>query len=209
MSVRRTIGNVVKRVRFRGSASYWERRYRTGGTSGTGSYGEQAQAKADAVNRMVADQGIGTLIEFGCGDGNQLRYATYPRYLGLDVAPSAVQRCAAQFAGDPTKSFMLYDGGLFHDPARWVHADATLSLEVIFHLVEDAVFDTYMCHLFDAADRHVIICAADRDDLPTAPHERHRRFSGWIADNRPGWRLAEQVGLGRADLVSEVFRYSR
>jgi len=209
MALRRTVGNLVKRARFRGSAHYWERRYRRGGTSGSGSYGELAQGKASVVNRMIAEQGITSVIEFGCGDGNQLRYAKYPRYLGLDVAPSAVRRCAELFGDDLSKSFMLYDGDLFHDRARWLHADAALSLEVIFHLVEDDVFDVYMRHLFDTADHHVIICATNRDDLPSAPQERHRRFSGWIAENRPGWVLAAHVPLDVAAFGLEVFRYER
>ncbi len=208
-STRRIVGNVVKRARFRGSARYWERRYRSGGTSGSGSYGELAELKAAVVNQMIAEQAITTVIDFGCGDGNQLLYAKYPRYLGLDVAPSAIRKCAEMFVDDSSKSFILYDGSLFHDRARWLHADAALSLEVIFHLVEDNVFDMYMQHLFDAADRHVIICATDRDDLPSAPQERHRPFSGWIAENRPGWRLAEHVPLAAPALASDVFRYER
>ncbi len=209
MLLRRPVANLVKRLRFRGSADYWERRYSSGGISGAGSYGEPAELKASVVNRMVAEQGITSVIDFGCGDGNQLCYAKYPRYLGLDVAPSAIRRCAELFADDGTKSFMLYDGALFHDRARWLHADAALSMEVIFHLVEDDVFDRYMSHLFDAADRHVIICSTDRDDLPSAPQERHRPFSGWIADNRPDWLLAEHVPLDATALASDVFRYER
>jgi len=209
MSLRRTVSSIVKRARFHGSARYWERRYSTGGTSGSGSYGELAELKAAVVNRMVVEQGITSVIDFGCGDGNQLRYGKYPRYLGLDVAPSAIRKCAELFADDSSKSFILYEGAHFHDRARWLHADAALSLEVIFHLVEDNVFDLYMRHLFDTADRQVIICATDRDDLPSAPQERHRPFSRWIADNRPGWTLAEHVPLAAAALASDVFRYER
>ncbi|MGZ4333195.1 MAG: hypothetical protein ACXVRJ_02835, partial [Gaiellaceae bacterium] len=94
--VRRALGIVA----FRDSASYWERRYRSGGDSGQGSYGPHADHKAAFLNGFVADRGIGSVIEFGCGDGNQLSLARYPTYLGLDVSQTAVRSCIRRFAGD-------------------------------------------------------------------------------------------------------------
>src|SRR5580704_4792872 len=46
------------RHRFRDSSSYWERRYRQGGTSGSGSVGRLAEFKADILNGFVARMGI-------------------------------------------------------------------------------------------------------------------------------------------------------
>src|ERR1041385_8036217 len=88
------------RVRFRqkgGSAQYWEARYREGGNSGDGSYGRLASFKAQVLNDFVARNQIRSVVEFGCGDGNQLSLAQYPKYLGLDVSPTAVLNCAARF----------------------------------------------------------------------------------------------------------------
>src|SRR5690606_5981759 len=97
--------------------------------------------------RFVAEQQIASVIEFGCGDGNQLRLAKYPQYIGYDISPEAVAQCKAIFRDDPTKSFHPlheYQGET---------ADLTLSLDVIFHLIEDEVFDTYMRRLFSASNR--------------------------------------------------------
>jgi hypothetical protein len=63
---------------FPGSADYWERRYAEGGDSGHGSYGRFAEFKAEVLNRFVAEQRIESIVEFGCGDGNQLTLASYP-----------------------------------------------------------------------------------------------------------------------------------
>ena len=52
---------VVARARslaFPGSASYWELRYRNGGTSGAGSYGRLAEFKAEVLNEFVRVKGI-------------------------------------------------------------------------------------------------------------------------------------------------------
>ncbi len=177
----------VTRSDFEGSAGYWNRRYQLGSDSGAGSYGQSAAHKAAFVNRFVAEHGIGSVIEFGCGDGNQLSLADYPRYLGLDVSPEAVRTCRGKFAADETKSFKLVE------EYAGERADLTLSLDVIFHLVEDQVFADYMTLLFDAADRYVIVYATNTNR--TTPldraHVRHRRFTDWTA-TREGWRLEHQ-----------------
>ena len=43
-----------------------------GGNSGAGSYNKIGVFKAKIVNDFVADNGIGHMIEFGFGDGQQL-----------------------------------------------------------------------------------------------------------------------------------------
>jgi hypothetical protein len=62
----------ARRRAFPGSGSFWENRYRTGGTSGSGSYGRLAEFKAEILNEFVRERGVSSIIEFGCGDGAQL-----------------------------------------------------------------------------------------------------------------------------------------
>src|SRR5689334_12644093 len=92
---------------FPGSAEYWENRYSAGGHSGVGSYGSFAQFKADVLNEFVATNHIENVIEFGCGDGNQLSLAKYPKYMGFDVSSTALSKCRQRFESDPSKSFRL------------------------------------------------------------------------------------------------------
>lgn len=169
-----------------GSAQYWEERYRSGGTCGLGSVGEFAAIKADVVNDFVRKEGIQTVIEFGCGDGLQLMLAEYPGYIGLDVSTAALLQCSTRFFDDPIKSFFHYSPVVFVDRRRLFHGELALSLEVIFHLVEDDVFDRYMSHLFGAADRFVFICSTNVDLDIGVPHRSHRQFSTWIDDHAPG-----------------------
>src|SRR5260370_40522100 len=132
------------RILFRSSAAYWERRYTHGGTSGVGSYGDLAKSKATFLNDFVRGHGIKSVVEFGCGDGNQLSLADYPSYVGLDVSRAAIGLCRQRFATDPSKSFFLYDGTCFADRGGVFAADLAISLDVIYHLIEDQVFETYM-----------------------------------------------------------------
>lgn len=188
------LGDVARRLwnrarPFRGSREYWEERYASGFDSGTGSYGKFARFKADTINAFVAEEGVASVLEFGCGDGNQLKLARYPRYLGFDVSATAVEGCRKLFAGDASKSFRMMQ------EYRGEQADLALSLDVLYHLVEDPVFEGYMRTLFGAALRHVIIYSSDFDDRSgrDGPHVRHRRFTEWVRGNIPGWTLVRHI----------------
>jgi trans-aconitate methyltransferase len=173
------------------SHGYWNWRYESGGTSGAGSYGRLSTFKADVLNELVDELRVADLIEFGCGDGNQLTLARYPRYHGYDVSDTAIALCRSRFAEDPTKRFSAvadYAGET---------ADMALSLDVIFHLVEDRTFADYMHRLFDSARRFVVIYSSDTDaqEPGEAKHVRHRKFSDWVAANEPGWSLLRKIPI--------------
>ncbi len=170
------------------SAAYWEGRYRAGGHSGAGSYGRLAAFKADFLNALVRDNSIASAIEFGCGDGNQLALLEVAEYVGLDVAPAAVARCRARFAGQQGRDFRLME-----ECRGMAAAELGLSLDVVYHLVEDVVFGAYMQALFDHAWRFVVIYASDTDAEWPSEHVRHRRFTGYVAQHFPEWHLAAVV----------------
>jgi hypothetical protein len=176
----------ARRRAFPGSAEFWETRYREGASSGSGSYGRLAEFKAEILNEFVREKDIRRVIEFGCGDGAQLQLAAYPEYVGVDVASVSIKRCSVRFTLDPTKRFFLAEAlpdsiGMF---------DLALSLDVIFHLVEDAVFDSYMRSLFARSERYVIIYSSNYDAYTGAPHVRHRKFTAWVERNAPDWQAA-------------------
>lgn len=155
--------------------------------------------KAEIVNDFVRRERIRSVIEFGCGDGLQLALADYPEYIGLDVSEAALLQCAERFARDAKKSFFLYAPFSFVDRQQVFHADLALSLEVIFHLVEDEIYDRYMQHLFGAADRFVLICSTDVELDVGVPQRRHRRFSTWIDENASPWKCVTVIENPIAD----------
>lgn len=174
--------------RFQGSKNYWIQRYESGRSSGAGSYDKLAEFKAGVLNGFVKDQDISLVIEYGCGDGSQLKRAEYPSYIGFDISPRAIELCRNAFRGDPSKSFRLMDE--YTDET----APLTISLDVIYHLVENEVFELYMKRLFDSSERFVIIYSSDTDEAAgTAPHVRHRKFTPWVSANYPDWRLKSHI----------------
>lgn len=182
--------NMIRRKRaldFTTSEDYWEKRYAYGGDSGAGSYGQLAEYKAEVLNDFVVQHGISSVIEFGSGDGHQLSLAKYPEYVGVDVSETAVLACRQKFSGDSGKTFVTlseYSGQ---------KADLALSLDVIFHLVEDESFTAYMKTLFDAADRFVIIYSSNTNEQHKAPHVRHRKFTDWADQNRTEFPLIAYI----------------
>lgn len=161
---------------FSGSQDYWRQRYRRGGDSGAGSGGESARFKASVLNAFVRELGVDSVIEFGCGDGRQLELSEYPNYSGLDISQEAVNRCRKLFFHDATKSFSLVED---YDGAK---ADLSISLDVLFHLVEDEVYDSYLRMLFGASSRYVIIYSSDEvSQPPSLSHVRHRHVSRDVA----------------------------
>ena len=194
------------------SKSYWERRYARGKHSGAGSRGKLAEFKAAVLNEFVEKNHVRTIIEYGCGDGYQLSLANYPQYVGFDVSATAIQTCRKLFAKDATKSFreMQDYGG--------ETADLTLSLDVIYHLIEDGVYEAYMNRLLSSSNRFVIIYSSNCDDLNRVEpkHMKHRRFSAWIEDNAKKWRLIDHIpnkypytGINEEGSFSDFYCYER
>lgn len=162
---------------------YWNARYANGGHSGDGSRGESAQRKADYVNGLIRCEGIVSVVDWGCGEGQQLALLDIPDYLGIDVAPVAVARCLAQFGG----SFLRLDPATSID--LQVSADLALSMDVIFHLVDDDDFASYMRRLFASARRFVCIHSTDYDAEPIG-HMHHRAFTTALHD--AAWDLVDR-----------------
>lgn len=179
-------------LNFPGSQIYWENRYQKRGNSGSGSYGRLAQYKAEVLNNFIIEKKINTVIEFGCGDGNQLSLMEYPKYIGFDVSKTAVILCKDRFSGDQSKSFFIYDSLCFVDNQKIFFADLTISLDVIFHIIEDDIFTEYMSSLFSSSRKWVIIYASNFNDIQTY-HEKRREFTRFVEINFPTWRLDQKI----------------
>jgi hypothetical protein len=97
-------------------------------------------------------------------------------------------------------------------------AELALSLDVIYHLVEDKVFEHYMQTLFEASNRYVIIYSSNLDDNRgyEGTHIRHRKFTRWIRENLQGWQLVKHLpnrypyrGDYRKGSFAEFFIYEK
>jgi len=179
----------IKPLFFSGSEKYWINRYQSGGNSGAGSYGKFAQFKAEIINDFLQKHEVKNVIEFGCGDGNQLKLINYPEYLGLDVSPVCIKICKKNFEHKDSFKFKHLD------EYKNEKADLTLSLDVLFHLVEDNVFESYLENLFKASEKYVIIYSSNDylTEHKTEIHVKHRKFTNWIENNISSFRLIKHI----------------
>ena len=160
---------------FENSRKYWENRYAKGGNSGSGSYNILAKFKASVINNFVTKYNIKTVIEWGSGDCNQLSLANYKKYIGYDVSQTAINICRKKFINDKTKTFIFMDD-YFRNEKK---ADLSISLDVIYHLIEDNIFDLYMQNLFNSSSEYVCIYSSNING-PWEKHIKHRKFTDWI-----------------------------
>ena len=174
---------------FVNSTDYWIKRYEVGGNSGAGSYGNLAEYKAEFLNDFVKKTCVSSVIEFGCGDGNNLGLFEFPNYLGLDISDLVIKNNRMKFKHDLNLAFLVSDA----QHKFTFKADLTLSLDVIYHLIEDTVFESYMSALFDSSNQFVIIYSSNEDYAHPAQHVRHRKFDKWIEKNRPNYDLYEEI----------------
>ena len=207
MALQRKIATIVKRipvissilrsiyskirstVQFESSGDYWEERYASSGDSGDGSYGRLAKFKAEVINSFVGENSINTVIEFGCGDGAQLKLMEYPSYVGVDVSNTIIDKCSRKFEDDAGKKFVTLDGYAHKDKQY----DLSLSLDVIYHLIEDEVYEAYMHNLFGSSKKWVIVYSSDTVKQAPYVHVKHRKFTEWVKKNKEDWEFSHKV----------------
>jgi glycosyltransferase involved in cell wall biosynthesis len=202
---------VLRKRRFRSSSHYWEQRYSVGESSGVGSYGRFAEYKAEVLNGFIAEYNIRKVADFGCGDGNQLKLLNCPEYLGLDVSPAAVEKCRASYRHDQTKTFLVNTGPEAMAKVRAFGPELTMSLDVIYHLVEDETFERYLTNLFAVSSRYVVIYSTNFDKRYEFPHQLDRKFTDYVAQHMPGWRLMKVLPNPHKghDTQSDFYIYER
>ena len=120
---------LYRRSYFKNSGEYWEKRYKDGGNSGSGSYNQLAIFKAEILNQFVEKNKISSVVELGCGDANQLKLQKYPNYIGYDVSNTILDSCSKTFFEDNTKQFDHISN------FKSKKTDLILSLTVIYPLI--------------------------------------------------------------------------
>lgn len=156
----------------------WEHRYLSGGNSGNGSYGELCDYKAKFINTFVNEKNIKSIIEFGSGDGNQMEHFEVDNYIGLDISEQVINTCKQKYKDIANKIFITYDE--YYKQFNKNKYDLSISLDVIYHLVEDAVYEKYMDDLFNSTNKFVIIYSTNWKEKYNGSHVYHRNFTKYI-----------------------------
>lgn len=179
--------------KIKNSEAYWENRYRNGSTSGAGSYNHLGEFKAKIINRIMDDYNIKSIVELGSGDGNQLSLFDLDdrRYVGLDVSKTIIQKCKENdnFIGiefykiPPTDITSVFSERM----------DLSMSLDVLYHLIEDDIYEHYLDSLFALSHGYVLIYAFPFDTDIFGAHIKPRDFRKRIASDYTDWIQIEHI----------------
>lgn len=158
------------------STKYWDDRHKQG-AQGAGSTGRHYEFKLEVVQRIVKKYKVSSVVDYGCGDGRQLKNLKVRDYLGLDISPTAIEKAQA-YAGKGRQ----YD--VIPDDLNECRRDMAISLDVIAGL-PGGEFEEYMTNLFFMAQKYVLIYAPNRtsEGLKLSSHMHFRRFTDWIEAN--------------------------
>uniref|UniRef100_A0A6C0JAA5 Glycosyltransferase 2-like domain-containing protein n=1 Tax=viral metagenome TaxID=1070528 RepID=A0A6C0JAA5_9ZZZZ len=171
------------------SKKYWNNRYINGGNSGAGSYNKLSNFKADIINNFIKKNEIKSVVDYGVGDGNQLKLFNTEKliYTGIDVSKFIISKCKEEFKNDKTKRFIHSD-----NIDNELKGELVLSCDVIYHLIEEQVYKEYMEKLFLMSKKYVIIYAPNLN-YNEAVHVKKREFVEYIFNNYIIFNLVERI----------------
>ncbi len=172
-------------------ANYWETRYKNGNDSGWGSHDiKSVSFKADFVNGVIKKYNVKTVCELGCGDGNQLKEFTgYEKYYGYDISETIIKKTRSIYVNDDSKIFYEQMNDVLKNKY-----DLVLSLDVIYHLVNDSIFHEYMSNLFLLSSM-VCLFTTNHDfyNNVNPSHIRNRNVSKYVNDVKPEFKLIDSL----------------
>ncbi len=163
----------------------WENRYKSNGNSGAGSYGVLCEYKANFINKFTIDNNCKNVIEFGSGDGNQMSHFNVQQYTGVDISEHIITICKQKYSHLKNVQFLTYDE-YYKISSKF---DVALSLDVIYHLVDDNVYEKYMNDLFNSSNKFVIIYSTNMKKSYNGSHVYHRKFTDYIDFKFPQAKL--------------------
>ena len=189
MTIRKIVREIIPFVskRFDNSTQYWVDRYKWGGNSGKGSRGEVAHAKANFINSFCSEKKITAVVEHGSGDGLCASLINVEKYIGLDISDMAIDAAKRRCADTSRYTFLNILRIPKKDIQNFVDAKignlprVSISMDVIFHLIEDEVFFEYLEKLQSTTEKYIIVYSSDID-LYGAAHVKHRHYSKIFMD---------------------------
>ena len=185
--------------------NYWENRYNSGGNSGLGSYGKYAEYKAKIINEYILKLEIKSISDFGSGDGNQISLLDgYETYCGYDISEYILNKCREIYKNNSKIKFVNKINEL-------PKSDMCLSLDVLYHIVDENEFKNYINHLFEKSMKYVLIFTSNhnRNDKNSVSHIFHRKTVDYIIDNIKEFKLIDTIITNSLDTSANFYLYKK
>lgn len=163
------------------SIGFWDDKYKKGKRVGSGSTGRLAEFKVQTLNKFIQDNNIKSVLDIGCGDGSITNKLIAQNIVGADTSHTIISKCRIE---NPTIEFiMCQDLG-------YRKAELCISLDVVYHLVDDEDYVGHLTDLFMRSGRFVIIYSSNVDrNFIEGQRIRHRKFTDFVKAKFAGWAL--------------------
>lgn len=174
------------------SYQYWAERYintNFKNSSGNGRLKFRLRYKAKMLNKIFETYTITKIADFGCGDGLLASRLKCAKYYGIEINSEIVSNLKNKFFEKKEFEFST------KFESRWRNKiDASISVDVIFHLVEKDVYQKYMNELFSTDAKYVIIRAYNHESQGTGrnSHILHREFLNTVKKYFPNYNLINE-----------------
>ncbi len=172
---------------FKSSKKYWEKWHINNKNKET-KYNQISEFKIQVVNDWIHQYKIKNVIDFGCGDGSILNHISFENYLGVDVSETAIDLCQKKQKKDASIAFITLE------KYKGAKAQMTISLDVIYYLVEDLIYKQYLTKLFDSSESYVLIYSTNVNGYnELIPHIKHRQFTDWVKKCKKDFVLINHI----------------
>jgi len=172
-------------------AEFWEQRlssqFDLRGTGETGlslAYNRACyRLRGEVLERALREAGVELagkrVLDVGCGTGFFTRFYLEhgAQVTGIDIAPTSIQRLSEQYPG---ARFILSDVSEVQLAERY---DVVNAFDVLYHITDDARWETALRHLGDAVvpGGALLVTDAFTDMGAVAEHNRMRPLERWQA----------------------------
>ncbi len=189
------------------SETYWRGRYADTsskffkGASGNGKLPFRTRYKSKIINSVISTHSVESILDLGCGDGSLTSKIKCKKYFGIEIDKNLTDELRRQYENQPNYNFStaLEDS--------WPESfDLSLSIDVIFHLLEDEVYIKYMNMLFMGNAELVLIKSSNHDEVGIGrnAHILHRNFTKNISANFPEYKLIAKYGPRRKKIYLSI-----
>ena len=179
---------------------YWENRYKNNGNSGEGSHRKDLYTfKLNYIQNLVNSKQIDSVLDYGCGDGNQTKEFVVNYYLGMDISEYIIQQNKIKY----NKNYITL--GEFDFKKNQDSFDLVLCLDVLFHLVDEKEYLETVKNLFQLSKKYVLIYSQDKN-YNQAPHVLYRTFSNLVPQN---YSLVEKSNSPSLDTQQKFYLYQK
>lgn len=188
--------NITKKI--------WEDRYVNKGNSGFGSYQKDLyDYKLGFVRDVITQYNIKTVFDYGCGDGHVVSEIIAGRdvdsYIGIDLSPYIIEQNRKKYKD---KIYYTLEEYNFDQKETF---DLVISLDVIYHIMEEAFYYETLSKLFELSKKYVLIYAVDKDLLYSG-HMHFRRFTNKIPNN---YKLVKSEKTPNEQMETTFYLYEK